>query len=132
MNAAAPATPYAMIGEEAIGRIVNRFYDLVESDPQFDRLRAMHGSDLGSVRHGLHRFMAGWLGGPRDWFDRGQCIMGLHRVFAIDADLAGQWSKAMRRAIEVETAIGEALRARMADALDHMAHAMVRPAAAAG
>ncbi|PZU59544.1 MAG: globin [Sphingobium sp.] len=128
MNAAAPPSPYAILGDAAIRRLVDRFYDIIEADPDFARLRAMHGADLTPVRHGLHRFLAGWLGGPRDWFDRGQCIMSIHRMFAIDAGLADQWSRAMARAIADEAALHGPLGTQLTDALRHMAHAMITAA----
>ena len=93
MNAAASPqslpNPYGRIGGEIVVRaIVDRFYDLVEQDSRFVALRGIHAADLGPVRHGLTRFIVGWLGGPRDWFERGPCIMTLHRVFPVTPALA--------------------------------------------
>jgi hemoglobin len=125
MNPTAPPSPYAIIGPAAIAACVNRFYDIIDAEPHFAPLRRMHGTDLGSVRHGLERYLTGWLGGPRDWFDRGECIMSIHRVFAIDTALADLWAKAMAQAITREPSIDKGLGAKMSDALAHMAHAMV-------
>lgn len=119
-------TPYARIGgEPTIAAIANRFYDLIEREPGFADLRALHAADLSAVRHGLTRFLSGWAGGPRDWFERGQCVMSLHRVFPITPALAGQWSAAMTRAIEAQPGLDPQLAQAMAQALDHMAHAMI-------
>ncbi|UZW57264.1 group II truncated hemoglobin [Sphingobium sp. JS3065] len=119
-------TPYARIGgEPAVAAIVNRFYDLVEQDAAFADLRALHAADLAAVRHGLTRFLSGWAGGPRDWFDHGPCIMSLHRAFPITPALADQWSAAMTRAIAAQAGLDPQLAQAMAQALDHMAHAMV-------
>ena len=112
-------------------RITDRFYDLMDQDPAYTGLRAMHAADLDPMRDALPQFLAGWSGGPRDWWDAnpGKCMMSLHRPFAIDADLAGQWAEAMRRAIaEAAPADGE-IAAAMADVLDRMAQGMARPAA---
>ncbi|WP_333838295.1 group II truncated hemoglobin [Novosphingobium sp.] len=125
-------SPYDRIGGPAVlRRITDRFYDLMDQDPAYAGLRAMHAADLDPMRDALPQFLAGWSGGPRDWWDAnpGKCMMSLHRPFAIDADLAGQWAEAMRRAIaEAAPADGE-IAAAMADVLDRMARGMARPAA---
>lgn len=124
-------SPYDRIGGSAVlRRITDRFYDLMDQDPAYAGLRAMHAADLDPMRDALPRFLAGWSGGPRDWWDAnpGKCMMSLHRPFAIDADLAGQWAEAMRRAIaEAAPADGE-IAAAMADVLHRMARGMARPA----
>lgn len=126
MNAAAPPSPYVRIGgDSVIGAIVSRFYDLVESDPAYADLRALHAADLSTVRHGLTRFLVGWLGGPRDWFERGPCIMSLHRAFPITPALADQWATAMACAIAGEEELDPALGDAMAEALGHMARGMI-------
>jgi hemoglobin len=130
MNATIATTPYDAIGREAaVAEIVNRFYDIMDRDPAYARLRALHAADLAPVRNGLTRFMAGWLGGPRDWFDRGQCVMSIHRAFQIDAALAAQWSEAMSRALAGQDGIAPELQAKLVDAMGHMARAMVSPLA---
>lgn len=126
MNAAAPPSPYVRIGGEPIVRaIADRFYDLLEQDVAFADLRAIHAADLTAVRHGLTRFLCGWLGGPRDWFERGPCIMSLHRAFPVTPLLADQWAQAMRRAIAGQQGVDPVIGDAMAQALDHMAHGMI-------
>ena len=126
MNAAAPPSPYARIGGESVVRaIAQRFYDLIERDAAYADLRAIHAADLGPVRHGLTRFLCGWLGGPRDWFDRGPCIMSLHRAFPVTPALADQWATAMACAIAMEENLDPALGDAMAEALGHMARGMI-------
>lgn len=118
----------ALGGRPAIDRIVNRFYDLMDGDPAYAELRAMHAPDLAPMRSSLAGFLAGWSGGPRDWFDAnpGKCMMSAHSAFPIDAKTAGQWADAMERAIAdcgpQDRMVGEA----MAQVLRHLAMGMAR------
>ncbi len=126
MNAAGPPSPYARIGGEPVVRaIVERFYDLLETEPAYADLRALHAADLGPVRNGLTHFLVGWLGGPRDWFERGQCVMSLHRAFPITPALAEQWALAMTCAITAQEEMDGAMGDAMAEALGHMARGMI-------
>ncbi|OJW72192.1 MAG: globin [Sphingomonadales bacterium 63-6] len=96
------ATAYERLGGmDAISRIVERFYDLMEGDSAYAELRAMHAGDLAPMRRSLTGFLTGWSGGPRDWFDAnpGKCMVSMHSAFPIAADTAAQWAEAMQRAI---------------------------------
>ena len=97
-----PDTPfYKLGGHETFHAICKRFYDLMESDPAYAELRAMHADDLAPMRKSLPLFLAGWAGGPRDWFEanEGRCMMSVHKPYTINKAVAGQWSEAMTRAI---------------------------------
>ncbi|WP_375196513.1 group II truncated hemoglobin [Sphingobium sp.] len=119
-------TPFDRIGgEPTVAAIANRFYDLIEQDPAYADLRAIHAADLSAIRHGLTRFLAGWAGGPRDWFERGQCVMSLHRAFPITPALADQWANAMTRAIAAQPGLDPRLGEAMGEALGHMARGMI-------
>lgn len=113
---------------EVLHKITDRFYDLMESEPEYAALRAMHAPDLAPMRDSLPLFLAGWSGGPRTWWDAnpGKCMVSLHTRFGIDKTTARQWADAMRKAIAdvapTDTAIAEAL----ADVLDRMAMGMAK------
>lgn len=101
----APVTPYQLIGEEpAVRRIVDRFYDLMDTDPAVAPLRDMHAPDLGPMRERLTDFMIGWLGGPQRYFQRpdARCMGQAHAPFAIDAAIRKQWLSCMHRALDAE------------------------------
>lgn len=123
-----PQTPYeALGGKEVIARVVNRFYDLMDSEAQYAPLRAMHAADLGPMRHSLTGWLCAWAGGPRDWFDEnpGKCMMSAHRDLGVSRETAGQWSDAMARAIADCGPDNRELGRMMAERLDMMAQAMV-------
>lgn len=96
-------TAFDQIGGGArVDALVEAFYDLVETDQAYAGLRAMHAPDMTNVRAALKGWLTGWLGGPRDWFvaNPGVCMMSMHRAMPIDAATAGQWTEAMRRALD--------------------------------
>ncbi len=51
-------------GVEQIRALVERFYDVMDSDPQAAGIRAMHPQDLTGSREKLFMFLTGWTGGP--------------------------------------------------------------------
>jgi len=114
-------------GKAGIRRLTDRFYQLMDSEPAYAALRAMHGESLEAMRHSLALFLVAWLGGPRDWFAErpGACIMSMHRPLDIGRDTAGQWVHAMSRAM-AETGIDPALGQQMQSAFLRMASAMIR------
>lgn len=122
-------TPFERIGGHPVLRaICERFYDLMDEDPAYAELRAMHAADLSEMRASLPLFLAGWAGGPRDWFEAnpGKCMMSAHGSFRINSDTAVQWSEAMRRAIADSEVADREIADAMADVLDRMARGMAR------
>lgn len=125
-------TPFERIGgADPIHAIADRFYTLMESDPAYAELRAMHAADLDPMRESLGMFLTAWLGGPRDWFEQhpGVCMMGMHRAMPITPSLADQWIDAMARAIAAQPGLDPELGRWIARTLDRMGHAMVTRAA---
>ncbi len=125
----AATTPFERLGgHPAIAAIVNRFYDLMEGDPAYAGLRAMHAPDLNPMRQSLAGFLAGWSGGPRDWFEAnpGRCMMSVHKPFDITHELAGQWVDAMTRAIADAVPNDPQMRDAMTAVLEQMARGMGR------
>lgn len=124
----APVTPFHLVGgASVVSQLVETFYDLMEKDPAFAELRAMHAPDLTPMRGSLTGFLTAWMGGPRTWFEEnpGKCMMSLHAKLPITKQTADQWVSAMRQAISavgIEPKIGTA----MGDALERMAAGMMR------
>jgi hemoglobin len=104
-------TPYELIGgEEGVRALVERFYDLMELEPAFEKLRAVHGSTLESAREKLFMFLSGWLGGPSLYTDRfgHPMLRARHMPFAIGEEERDQWMACMIRAMR-DTDVPDAL-----------------------
>jgi hemoglobin len=122
-------SPFTRIGGHAvIRRMTDRFYDLMDSDPAYARLRAMHAADLAPMRDSLPSFLAGWSGGPRDWWEAnpGKCMMSAHSGLGVDVETAGQWAEAMNRAIADAAPADAEIAERMREVLERMALGMAR------
>lgn len=122
-------SPYDRIGGmPVLRRITDRFYDLMETDPAYAGLRAMHAPDLAPMRASLPQFLAGWTGGPREWWDAnpGKCMVSLHAPLGVTRETARQWAEAMRRAFADADAADADVAGALADVLDTMATGMAR------
>lgn len=126
---APPASPFERVGGLGVMRaITQRFYDLMEQEPAYAGLRAIHAPDLAPMREALPMFLAGWAGGPRDWFEAnpGKCMVSMHAPFPIDRQTAEQWAEAMSRAIAETDVADREIGNAMADVLSRMARGMAR------
>jgi hemoglobin len=121
-------SPYELIGgEPGVRRLVDAFYDVMEQDPAYAELRAMHEEDLGPTRESLTGFFSVWLGGPREWLEKrgGFCIMSRHAKMNVTQKTADQWMSAMRHAVAqvaVEPALAEKMDKALAQLVKAMAH----------
>ena len=119
-------SPFERIGGATpVAALVERFYDLMEQEPGYAALRAMHAADLGPMRASLAGFLTGWLGGPRDWFaaNPGKCVMSAHAPFDIGPQEAAQWLHAMARAM-ADTQVPADLAAQLNQVFTRMGTAM--------
>lgn len=89
-------------GEEAIRRLVERFYQLMTELPQAQTIRAMHEADLGPAKERLFMFLSGWLGGPQLYAERfgHPRLRQKHLPFAIDEKARDAWMACMVQALE--------------------------------
>lgn len=96
-------TIYEKIGGEAtVGRLADRFYQLMDSVGQFKELRAMHPESLAGSRDKLFKFLSGWFGGP-DLFAQEfghPRLRARHMPFAIGTLERDQWVACMVLAME--------------------------------
>jgi hemoglobin len=111
-------TPYARLGGDAAVRaLVDRFYDLMDLEPGYARLRAVHGNDLTHARDKLYWFLSGWLGGPSLYIERygHPRLRARHLPFSIGEVERDQWLACMNQAM-VEQGVDGDLRLRLVQA----------------
>lgn len=111
-------TAYALIGGEAkVRELVDRFYDLMDLEPQFAKIRHLHGTSLDNARDKLFWFLCGWLGGPNYYIERfgHPRLRARHLPFAIGIEERDQWLACMSLAME-DVGLNEALRRRLYEA----------------
>lgn len=119
-------TPYLLIGGEvAVGKLCDRFYELMDTVPQFAHLRAMHPADLKSSRDKLFMFLSGWFGGPDLYVQNigHPKLRQRHMPFSIGETERDQWVACMVLAMEdigVEAALREKLLASFFNTADFM------------
>jgi hemoglobin len=119
-------TPYDRIGGDAgVRALVDRFYDLMDFEAGYARLRAVHGSTLESAREKLYLFLSGWLGGPPLYVQRygHPMLRARHLPFAIGEEERDQWLACMAQAMhecEVPDDLREALAAAFHKTADWM------------
>jgi len=109
------ATPFDRIGgEERVRAMVDRFYDLMDLEPGYAALRAVHGSTLEQARDRLFWFLCGWLGGPQHYVERfGHPRLRMrHLPFPIGIRERDQWLACMDQAMG-EVGIDPPLRERL-------------------
>ncbi|WP_371869376.1 group II truncated hemoglobin [Pseudoduganella aquatica] len=110
-----PQSLYDTIGGEGkLREMVDRFYDLMELEPEFAVLRALHPPSTDGSRDKLFWFLSGWMGGPDAYIERfGHPRLRMrHMPFAIGTTERDQWLRAMAWAME-DVGIAEPLRVRL-------------------
>jgi len=120
------SSPFEMIGgEAAVRRLVDRFYDLMDSEPGAQGIRSMHPPSLDTSREKLRLFLTGWLGGPPVYVERfgPPMLRARHLPFPIAEPERDAWLMCMNMALEEQEMPQElraVLRDRFAAMADHM------------
>lgn len=108
-------TAYELLGGEGVvRRLVDRFYEIMDTDPVAAPIRAMHPPDLQRSADKLFMFLSGWLGGP-DLFVQQfghPMLRARHLPFPVDEGARDQWLYCMYKAMQ-ETPMPDALRERL-------------------
>lgn len=114
-----PTAAYDALGGQArVRALVERFYDLLDSEPEFAPVRGLYPPSLAESRDKLFWFLCGWLGGPQFYLERvGQPMLrARHLPYSIGVGERDLWLACMDRALG-DTGVAEALRARLREAL---------------
>jgi hemoglobin len=108
-------TLYEVIGGESrLRELVDRFYDLMQLEPEFAGIHAMHPVPNDGSREKLFMFLSGWMGGPNLYIERHghPRLRARHLPYAIGTSERDQWLRAMAWAME-DIGIEESLRVRL-------------------
>lgn len=111
-------THFTQIGGEAqVRELVDRFYDLMQMEPDYAGIRALHPADLAHSRDKLFWFLCGWLGGPQHYVERfgHPRLRARHMPFTIGQAERDEWMACMRQAMG-ELGLDERLRKELAAA----------------
>ena len=95
---------FKRLGEEAgVRRLVDTFYDQMDSLPEAKTIRALHPGDLSSSRDKLFEFLCGWSGGPPLYTEKyGHPRLRMrHMPFPIGEAERDQWMLCMRNAMKI-------------------------------
>ncbi len=99
------ASPYERLGGEAkLRALVERFYRLMDAEPEFYGIRKLHPEDLSGSVEKLTLFLSGWLGGPPLYTERygHPFLRARHLPFPIATAERDQWLACMTRAMAEE------------------------------
>ena len=123
-------TPFERLGGlDGVRALVDRFYNLMDLEPEFAGLRALHPASLDGSRDKFAWFLTGWLGGPDLYVERfgHPMLRARHLPYPIGIDARDQWLTCMGLAMaEIGEAGGftadmqERLMKSFANTADHM------------
>jgi hemoglobin len=119
MDAGAEITPYQRLGgEPGVRALIDRFYDLMELEPAYAGIRALHPPSLDGSRDKLFWFLCGWLGGPNHYVARfgHPMLRARHLPYAIGRAERDQWMACMQQAMH-SCSLDAAFAERLAEAL---------------
>ncbi|MGB0733542.1 MAG: group II truncated hemoglobin [Pontibacterium sp.] len=87
-------------GTEGLNKLVNAFYDYMDTLPEAVSIRAQHPEDLTLSREKLAAFLSGWLGGPRAYAEQFGSINipQAHRHLGVDESSRDAWLLCMQAA----------------------------------
>jgi hemoglobin len=119
-------TLYEMIGGEAkLRELVDRFYDLMDLEPEFAGIRTLHPPSMEGSRDKLFWFLSGWSGGPNLFIERfgHPRLRARHLPYAIATSERDQWLRCMdmaMRDVGIEAALHQHLMQAFLETADWM------------
>jgi hemoglobin len=127
------ATLYDALGAAAgVRGLVDRFYDLMELEPEFVGIRALHPTPMDGSRDKLFWFLSGWTGGPDLFVERfgHPRLRARHLPYSIGIAERDQWLACMSRALATSAltpALREGLMQAFAQTADWMRNQAEHP-----
>ena len=115
--------PYELVGgDEGVRKLVDRFYELMDTEPEFFGIRKLHPEHLATSNEKLYLFLSGWLGGPQLYIEKHghPMLRARHLPFPIASSERDQWLACMNRAME-DVGLPELLRLQLAGAFHQTA-----------
>lgn len=94
---------YELIGgADKLREMVDRFYDLMELEPEFAGIRALHPTPTDGSRDKLFWFLSGWMGGPNLYIEQfgHPRLRARHLPYAIASSERDQWLRCMAWAMQ--------------------------------
>lgn len=112
-------------GAAGIGRLVHRFYDVMDSAEEAATIRALHPKGLRTSREKLYLFLSGWTGGPPLYVERfgHPRLRARHLPFPIGTRERDEWLWCMNHALaehDMPVQVRDFLRQRFHELADHM------------
>ncbi|MDQ6981161.1 MAG: group II truncated hemoglobin [Ghiorsea sp.] len=93
----------AVGGYDGLVKLVDDFYDAMETLPEAKHVRDMHPKDLDVTKDKLVYFLSGWMGGPRIYpekYGRGLSLPMAHQHLKVTAGDAKAWLSCMQVALD--------------------------------
>lgn len=89
-------------GEEVVRRLVERFYEIMDTQPEAYGIRKLHPQNLGGAKEKLFMFLSGWMGGPQLFVEKfgHPRLRQRHMPFPIGEAERDQWMACMTQAME--------------------------------
>lgn len=112
-------------GETGIRKLVDRFYDLVDTSPEAGQIRSLLPKSLERPREKLFMFLSGWSGGPQLYIEKyGHPRLRMrHMPFSIGETERDQWVWCMHRALDemdLDAAVRDYLKGHFSDAANFL------------
>ncbi|MCK5813492.1 MAG: group II truncated hemoglobin [Cocleimonas sp.] len=122
----------AIGGEKGVLKLVDRFYDLMDSDEETVGIRAMHAKSLRVSRKKLFLFLSGWLGGPSLYIEKygHPRLRQRHLPFKITSSERDQWLSCINQALEeqvTDALLLHTLKSSFFNVANHMRNAPDEP-----
>ncbi len=119
-------TPYGILGgETGVRKLVDTFYDYMDSLDESRDIRKMHAKSLKASREKLFLFLSGWLGGPDLYVQKygHPMLRRRHLPFSIGTKERDQWMFCMKKALadmQLDNQVEQQLVNAFMQTADHM------------